>query len=202
MGPGLQILPSSQGSQADPTVQDGPCIPWGQGAHGGPAVPAAELPGPGPPGLPPRGPCHHHCCQTGMGASEMYQEDQEVRLIQGALPGQGGPSRQGLQLGLGSPGCQGVQLTPLGLLGLEVPLQTYQAPALQALPSLPLAPGVRGQPAAGAPGSVAYEVWLAPSLEISGPCEASESEARPSVLSRIPGPSVHKTDRQLGRPGQ
>lgn len=147
MGPGLQILPSSQGSQADPTVQDGPCIPWGQGAHGGPAVPAAELPGPGPPGLPPRGPCHHHCCQTGMGASEMYQEDQEVRLIQGALPGQGGPSRQGLQLGLGSPGCQGVQLTPLGLLGLEVPLQTYQAPALQALPSLPLAPGVHGQPA-------------------------------------------------------
>lgn len=57
-------------------------------------------------------------------------------------------------------------------------------------------------PAAGAPGSVAYEVWLAPSLEISGPCEVSESEARPSVLSRIPGPSVHKTDRQLGRPGQ
>lgn len=145
MGPGLQILPSSQGSQADPTVQGGPCIPWGQGAHGGPAVPAAELPGPGPPGLPPRGPCHLHCCQTGMGASGMFQEDQEVRLIQGALPGQGGPSRRGLQLGLGSPGCQGVQLTPLGLLGLEVPLQTYQAPALQALPSLPLAPGVRGQ---------------------------------------------------------
>lgn len=28
-------------------------------------VPAAEWPGPGPPGLPPRGPCHPHCCQTG-----------------------------------------------------------------------------------------------------------------------------------------
>lgn len=27
-----------------------------------------------------------------LGASEMYQEDQEVRLIQGALPGQGGPA--------------------------------------------------------------------------------------------------------------
>lgn len=126
-------------------VQGGPCNPWGQGAHGVPAVPAAESPGPGPPGLPPRGPCHPHCCQTGMEASEMCREDQGVHLIRGALLGQGGPSHRGLQPGLGSPGCQGVQLIPLGLLGLGVPLQTYQAPALQALPSLPLAPGVRGQ---------------------------------------------------------
>ena len=57
-------------------------------------------------------------------------------------------------------------------------------------------------PAAGAPGSVAYEVLPAPSLEISGLCEASESEVRPSVLSHIPDPSVHKTDRRLGRPGR
>lgn len=75
----------------------------------------------------------------------MCREDQGVHLIRGALLGQGGPSHRGLQPGLGSPGCQGVQLIPLGLLGLGVPLQTYQAPALQALPSLPLAPGVRGQ---------------------------------------------------------
>lgn len=57
-------------------------------------------------------------------------------------------------------------------------------------------------PAAGAPGSVAYEVLLVPSLEISGLCEASESEVHPSVLSHIPDPSVHKTGRQLGRRGQ
>lgn len=57
-------------------------------------------------------------------------------------------------------------------------------------------------PASGAPGSVAYEVLLVPSLEISGLCEASESEGRPSVLSHIPDPSAHKTDRQLGRLGQ
>lgn len=108
-------------------------------------MPAAEPPGPGPPGLPPQGPCHPHYCQTGKGASEKCQEDQAVHPIRGALPGQGGPSHQGLQLGLDSPGCQGVQLIPQGLLGPVVPLRTYQAPAPQALPSLPLAPGVHGQ---------------------------------------------------------
>lgn len=110
-----------------------------------PAVPAAEWPGPGPPGRPPRGPCHPHYCQTGMGASETCQEDQGLHLIRGALPGQGAPSRQGLQLGLGSPGCQGVQPIPQGLLGQGGPRRTCRAPAPRALLSLPSAPGVRGQ---------------------------------------------------------
>lgn len=57
-------------------------------------------------------------------------------------------------------------------------------------------------PVAGAPGSVAYEVSMAASLEISGLCEASGSEVHLSVPSHIPDPSVHKTDRQLGRLGQ
>lgn len=43
---------------------------------------------------------------------------------------------------------------------------------------------------------------MAASWEISGLCEASGSEVHPSVPSHIPGPSAHKTDRQLGRPGQ
>lgn len=37
-------------------------------------VPAAELPGPEPPGQPPQGPCHPHRCQTGTeGQEEKFQ---------------------------------------------------------------------------------------------------------------------------------
>lgn len=57
-------------------------------------------------------------------------------------------------------------------------------------------------PVAGAPGSAVYEVLMAASLAISGLCEASGSEARLSAPSHIPDPSVHKTDRRLGRLGQ
>lgn len=57
-------------------------------------------------------------------------------------------------------------------------------------------------PVAGAPGSVVYEVLMAASLAISGLCEASRSEGHPSVPAHIPDPSVHKTDRQLGRLGR
>lgn len=57
-------------------------------------------------------------------------------------------------------------------------------------------------PVAGAPGSVVYEVLMAASLAISGLCEASGSEGHPSVPAHIPDPSVHKTDRQLGRLGR
>lgn len=57
-------------------------------------------------------------------------------------------------------------------------------------------------PVAGAPGSVVYEVLMAAFLAISGLCEASGSEGHPSVPAHIPDPSVHKTDRQLGRLGR
>lgn len=75
----------------------------------------------------------------------MCREGQGPHLIQGALLGQGGPSRQGHQLGLGCPGCQGDQSTLQGLLGRVAPQLAYQVPALQAPPSLPLAPEVHGQ---------------------------------------------------------
>lgn len=44
-------------------------------------VPAAEWPGPGPPGLPPRGPCHPHCCQTGTeGRQKTQVPPQEIQV--------------------------------------------------------------------------------------------------------------------------
>lgn len=57
-------------------------------------------------------------------------------------------------------------------------------------------------PVAGVPDSVAYEVLMVASLEISGFCDAVGSEVSPSGPLHTPVPSVHRIHRQLGPPEQ
>lgn len=75
----------------------------------------------------------------------MCQGGQGPHLIRGALLGQGGPSRPGLQRGRGCLGYHGDQSIPQGLLDQGAPPPACQVPAPQAPPSLPSAPGVHGQ---------------------------------------------------------